>query len=71
MDDSQGDNQYHFQIDNRKAVAAGLTFRPIATTVRDTLAWWRTEPEARQTGARWPIPAEREAEVLAAWKARG
>lgn len=67
----EGDNQYHLQIDNRKAVAAGLTFRPIATTVRDTLAWWRPEPEARRTGARWPIPAARKVEVLAAGKARG
>ncbi len=67
----EGDNAYHMRIDNWKAIASGLTFRPIADTVRDTLAWWRTVPEARRTGARWPIPADREAEVLAAWKGRG
>src|SRR6185369_8117276 len=32
------------RIDNRKAVAAGLAFRPLADTVRDTLAWDRTRP---------------------------
>lgn len=68
----EGANEHHLQINNRKAVAAGLTFRPVATTVRDTLQWWNTSvPEARKTAARWPIPVEREVEALAAWKARG
>lgn len=30
-----------------RATAAGLTFRPIAETVRDTLAWWPREVERR------------------------
>ncbi len=30
--------------DCRKAIAAGLTYRPLAETVRDTLAWDRTRP---------------------------
>jgi 2'-hydroxyisoflavone reductase len=57
---------------NAKAVAAGLTFRPLAVTARDTLAWHKTRPEAEQKatmqGAIAGISPEKEAEVLAAWK---
>src|SRR5262249_31928704 len=35
----EGDELGHQRIDNRKAVAAGLTFRPLLTTARDTIAW--------------------------------
>lgn len=52
-----------------RALAAGLTFRPLEDTARDTLAWER----ALVTDARPASPtltAEREAEVLAAWHAR-
>ena len=62
---------YSTSIRINKAVSAGLAFRPLATTVRDTLAWWNAEPETRRTGARFWITPEREAEVIAAWKARG
>ena len=54
--------------DNRRAVAAGLTFRPLADTIRDTLAWDRAhgpEPSER-TAPVTPLSAEREAELLAA-----
>jgi 2'-hydroxyisoflavone reductase len=34
-----------FEIRNDKAIAAGLTFRPIADTVQDTLQWDRTRPQ--------------------------
>jgi len=56
-----------------KAIAAGLTFRPLAVTARETLAWNKTRPEAElqalAEGRRAGISAQREAEVLAAWKA--
>ena len=51
-------------------IAAGLTFTPLATTVRDTLAWWPTVPEARRNAPRFAITPQREATALAAWKAR-
>jgi 2'-hydroxyisoflavone reductase len=54
-----------------RAVAAGLTFRPLATTVKDTLAWWPSVPAARQAKPQFVLTPEREAEILAAWKARG
>ena len=53
-----------------RALATGLTFRPLADTVRDTLAWWPTVPDARRAKPRWEIPPEKEAAVLAEWKSR-
>ncbi|MEM7229696.1 MAG: NAD-dependent epimerase/dehydratase family protein [Planctomycetota bacterium] len=53
-----------------RAIEAGLTFRPLADTVRDTLAWWDTLPEDRTAELRAGIEPDREAEVLAAWHAR-
>jgi 2'-hydroxyisoflavone reductase len=52
--------------DNRRAVAAGLTFRPLADTIRATLEWDRTEgaqPTERPIRATTMTP-EREAELL-------
>ncbi len=58
---------------NAKAIAAGLTFRPLAVTAKDTLEWNKTRPAkdlaALAAGAVGGISAEREAQVLAAWKA--
>jgi 2'-hydroxyisoflavone reductase len=67
----EGNNYGHLSVKNDRAVAAGLTFRPLATTVRDTLAWWPTVPEARRSAPRFALTPEQEATVLAAWKARG
>ena len=55
-------------IRNDKAIAAGLKFRPVASTVRDTLAWWATVPEARRLKPRFAITPELEAKALADWK---
>ena len=55
-----------------KALAKGLTFRLLADTARDTLAWFKSLPQDRQSKLRAGLTQEREAEVLAAWrKARG
>jgi 2'-hydroxyisoflavone reductase len=51
-----------------RALARGLTFRPLADTVRDTLAYYAQQPEARRAQLRAGLAAEREREVLAAWK---
>jgi 2'-hydroxyisoflavone reductase len=57
-----------------KAVAKGLTFRPLAETAKDTLEWAKTRTPAQQKaladGTVAGISMAREAEVLAAWKAR-
>jgi len=62
-------------IDIGRALASGLTFRPLADTVLDTLAWDRATPaEARPKKAGLSMSAgmapEREQELLAAWHAR-
>ena len=51
---------------NRKAMAAGLTFRPLAQTALDTLAWFKSLPAERQATLKAGIKPEREKEVLAA-----
>jgi 2'-hydroxyisoflavone reductase len=50
-----------------RALAKGLTFRPLAETARDTLAWFKSQPQDRQSRLRAGITAEREAEVLVQW----
>ena len=45
-------------------------YRPVAATVRDTLAWWPTVPEARRKAPKFAITPSQEAEALAAWHAR-
>ena len=56
---------------NAKAIAAGLTFRSLADTVEATQAWFAAQPEERRNAPlRAGISAEREVEVLAAWKAQ-
>ena len=55
--------------DCSKARAAGLTFRPLADTARDTLAWWKARaPDARPM--RTGLAPDKEARILAAWRAR-
>lgn len=54
-----------------KGVAAGLTYRPLADTIRDVHAWWHSDavPEERRerlVGAERSLMA-REAEILEAW----
>jgi 2'-hydroxyisoflavone reductase len=55
-------------ISRDRAVAAGLTFRPLAVTATDTFDWWNTLPEERRQSPKAGLSPEREAEVLAAWK---
>ena len=68
---NSGDSAGFHTRSNAKAIAAGLTFRSIADTTAATLAWFDAQPEERRkAGSRAGIKAEREAEVLAAWKAK-
>jgi 2'-hydroxyisoflavone reductase len=57
-----------------KAIAKGLTFRPLAVTARDTLDWHKTRPQKEQdatlNGEINGLAMSREREVLAAWKAK-
>lgn len=50
-----------------KALAAGLTCRPVAETVRDTWAWLREVPPGERAFRGHGIDAEKEARILAEW----
>lgn len=54
-----------------KAVKAGLTYRPFAVTALDTLVWDKSRPAADRAKRAAGLPRAREAEILAAWKAKG
>lgn len=49
-----------------RALAKGLTFRPLGETARDTLAWFKAQKPERQAKIRAGLTPEREAQVLAA-----
>ena len=53
-----------------RALGAGISYRPLADTVRDTLEWHASLDEERRASLRAGLSPEREAEVLAAWHAR-
>src|SRR5213082_3282367 len=53
-----------------RGLSKGLTFRPLSDTTRDTLVWFKSLPQDRQSKLRAGLTAEREAEVLAAWHKR-
>jgi 2'-hydroxyisoflavone reductase len=53
-----------------RALAKGLTFRPLADTARATLEFYEQQSEARKAELRAGLAAAREKEVLAAWHAR-
>jgi 2'-hydroxyisoflavone reductase len=54
----------------RKALATGLTFRPLATTASDTLTWFKQQPPERQAKLKAGLTPAREEEVLSKWKAK-
>lgn len=56
------------RISNARAVAAGLTLRPLAVTVRETLAWAHTR--APDYTLKAGLTPERERQLLDAWARR-
>lgn len=54
----------------QKAYAAGLTFRPLADTAKDTLVWYHSRPAAEQEKARAGLAPDKEKTVLAEWHAK-
>ena len=55
---------------NARAVKAGLRFRPVEETVKDTLAWFKSQEKLEKGRTRLAGPsAEAEAKLVAAWKA--
>jgi 2'-hydroxyisoflavone reductase len=64
---SEGSPELALAMGTARAEAAGLTHRPFADVVRDTLAWAEASPD--QSHARQALTPEREQELLAAWVA--
>ena len=62
------DNRYFLAVSNERAVAEGLTFRPLRETILDTLAWDATLPPDHKRRA--GLDPAREREVLEAWRQR-
>jgi len=59
-------------VDGSRALAAGLTLRPLARLALDVMDWWHSDAfgaEARE-GVRFRLDAETEAELIAAWRSR-
>jgi 2'-hydroxyisoflavone reductase len=62
------------RVSIKQALAAGLTLRPLADTVKDAYAWHLSRPETdrkrTEDAARSGLSPAREKELLAAWAAR-
>ena len=56
--------------EHRPRARRGLTFRPFPDTVRETMAFYAQQTDERKAQLRAGLPADREARVIAAWKAR-
>jgi 2'-hydroxyisoflavone reductase len=58
-------------INSDKAVAAGLRYRPMTETIRDSLAWWQSLPAERREKNKFAYSPEVEEAALKAWHAKG
>ena len=63
--ESDPDAAGFFAFNFDKALAAGLTFRPLEETIRDTLEWNATQPLDREWRA--GLTADKEADLLKRW----
>jgi nucleoside-diphosphate-sugar epimerase len=68
----EGEELGHLRIDGRKAIAAGLTFRSLALTAKDTLDWRLSSavPQTLRDQPRYVLTPEQERALLQAWKTR-
>jgi 2'-hydroxyisoflavone reductase len=58
------------RLSSQKAQEAGLRFRDLELTARDTLEWWAAEPEERRLAPmKAGLDTQRETELLARWRA--
>jgi 2'-hydroxyisoflavone reductase len=57
-------------VSAERALAAGFDHRPERETARDLMSWWDTLPTERRARTKAGITAEKEAQVIAAWKTR-
>ncbi len=64
-----GEDVAQSMVSGAKARGEGLRCRPLEDTARDTLAWDLARPDEARAGSP-ALTAEREAELLAQWRAR-
>ncbi len=57
-------------FDNSNAVKAGIKYRPLAVTAKDTLKWWKTLPQERRENPKAGLSISKEKEVLKKWKSK-
>jgi 2'-hydroxyisoflavone reductase len=67
---AKGEEAAFAATSNAAALAQGLKITPLAKTVDDTLAWHLTRPAEEREKLKAGIAPDKEAAVLAAWKAR-
>lgn len=67
---AKGDEAAFAGTSNKAARARGLKITPLKKTVNDTLAWHLTRPAEEREKLKSGIAPEKEAAVLAAWKAK-
>jgi 2'-hydroxyisoflavone reductase len=67
---ARGDTLGFSRVSNARAIATGLTFRPLAVTAADTLALYKSFPEERRAKMKAGLKPDREAAVLKAWRER-
>jgi 2'-hydroxyisoflavone reductase len=60
-----GDDDGFLRADISRALAAGISFRPLEETARDTLAWSLEAGEQRPT-----LSPEKERQILERWKSQ-
>ena len=65
---TEGTPEYTLAADPAHAIAAGLSPRPLTSTVSDTWDWIKRTQPPMAPG--WGLSTEREAELLASWSAR-
>ena len=65
----EGDSASASLTSVKAALATGLRSRPLAETVRDTLAWFRTLPTERQAKLRAGLDPTKEQQTLRDWHA--
>ena len=59
-----------FLFENSNAVTAGLKYRPLAVTARDTWRWGQTLSEERRKTPKAGLSITKEKEVLKKWKSK-
>ncbi|MDP2877223.1 MAG: hypothetical protein Q8O00_13635 [Holophaga sp.] len=65
----EGDTKGFHTWSNTKAIKAGLKFRPVEETVKDTLDWYKTQEKVEKGRNKLAGPtSEVEAKVLESWK---